>query len=154
MKARVLELAAGGMLIVAWLLAARAIATLPPLIPTHFGLDGRPDAHGSSATLWLLPAIMTAVYLLVSVNQFIPPRRLNLPVRITDRNRDGVMVLTRELLLAVKVCAMLTVLAVEWACIDASTRGALGPLFSVAIYAPVALLIGVIVYYTMRMRAV
>ena len=79
---------------------------------------------------------------------------MNYPVTITDRNRDGVYALGREMLPRVKVCTLLTLLAVEWGAIDAASRGSLSPFFLAAIFAPVILLLGLMIYYTLRMRAV
>ena len=49
---------------------------------------------------------------------------------------------------------LLTILAVEWGAIDAANRGSLSPFFLAAIFAPVILLLGLMIYYTLRMRAV
>jgi hypothetical protein len=55
---------------------------------------------------------------------------------------------------AVKVCTLLTLLAVEWGAIDGATRGSLGPSFIELIAVPLLLLLGLVLYYTLRMRAV
>jgi uncharacterized membrane protein len=154
MKSRTLELLAAGIVIAAWFLAAHAIQTLPERIPTHFGLSGAADATGPASSLWSLPAVITGMYLFLNAIQLIPTRRMNCPVTITDRNRDGVYALGREMLPRVKVCTLLTLLAVEWGAIDAASRGSLSPFFLAAIFAPVILLLGLMIYYTLRMRAV
>lgn len=52
---------------------------LPDTIPTHFGIDGKPDAWGKKQSIFMLPAIMGGmslfVYLLLSnIRKFDPKR--------------------------------------------------------------------------------
>lgn len=148
-----LEAIAAGICVAAWALAARAIATLPHQIPTHFGWSGVADKTGPAESLWMLPVIVTAFYLLLSGAQFMPSRWMNYPVRITEKNREAVYALGREMLPAIKVCTLLTMFVIEWATIDAARRGAMLPHFMGAIFAPVVVLIGILVYYTLKMRA-
>lgn len=154
MRARLLEWLAAGIVVAAWLLAARAIQTLPERIPTHFGLNGAADARGPTSFLWFLPAMIGGMYLFLSAMQFLPARLMNYPVKITDRNREGVYALGHEMLVAVKVCTLLTLFAAEWGCIDAAARGSFAPFFMVTIFSSVLLLFGLTLYYTARMRAV
>jgi uncharacterized membrane protein len=154
MQSRTLELLAAGIVVLAWILAVQAIPTLPQRIPTHFGLSGAPDGYGRASSLWFLPAFATGMYLLLTAVRFVPNRLRNYPVAITERNRERVYALGREMLPGIKVCAMLTVLAVEWEIVDAATRGSLSPYFFAAIFAPALLLIVFVLYYVKRMRAV
>jgi uncharacterized membrane protein len=52
---------------------------LPDTIPTHFGIDGKPDAWGKKDSIFMLPAIMGGmslfVYLLLSNIRKIDPKR-------------------------------------------------------------------------------
>jgi hypothetical protein len=68
--------------------------------------------------------VLDRAYLFLNLNavQLIPTRRMNCPVTITDRNREGFYALGREMLPAVKVCTLLILLAVEWGAIDAANR--------------------------------
>jgi hypothetical protein len=154
MKSRTLELLAAAIVLAAWLLAAYAIPTLPERVPTHFGLSGAADATGPASSLWLLPIVITGLYLLLSAAQLIPARLMNYPVTITDRNREGVYAVGREMLPAVKVCALLMLLAVEWGIIDAARRGSSSPVFLAAVFAPIVLLLALTIYYMRKMRAV
>jgi hypothetical protein len=148
MKSRTLELVAAGIVVAAWFLAAHSIQTLPERIPTHFGLSGAADATGPASSLWTLPVVITGMYLFLNAIQLIPSRLMNYSVTITDRNREGVYAVGREMLPAVKVCTLLTLLAVEWGAIDAANRGFLGQFFLAAIFAPVILLLALMIYYT------
>jgi uncharacterized membrane protein len=154
MKSRALELVAAGIVVAAWFLAAHGVQTLPERIPTHFGLSGARDASGPASSLWLLPVAITAIYVFLNAIALIPTRLMNYPVTITDRNREGVYAVGREMLPAVKVCALLTLLAVEWSAIDAARRASLSQVFLAAIFAPVILLLALMIYYTLKMRAV
>jgi uncharacterized membrane protein len=155
MKVRILELIAAAIFVAAWILAALAIPTLPAQVPTRFGLDGAPEQMGSAATLWVLPAIATGVYVLMSATQLMPRRWMNYRgVTITDENREAVYALGRAMLPAIKVGVLLTTVAVEWSTIDAAERGTMGPFFAATFLTPLALTIGTAIYYTLKMRAV
>jgi hypothetical protein len=153
-KPRILEAVAAAILLEAWILAAQTIPALPSRVATHFNVAGAPDAYDSPGALWVLPIMVTVVYLIVTSTQFIPPRWISYPVRVTDQNREGVYALGREMLPAIKICAMLTLFGVEWGGFDASTRGAMGPYFMTAIFVPAALIAAVLIYYSIRMRSI
>jgi hypothetical protein len=154
MMSRPSEAVAGAVALCQWIIVAIAIPGLPAIIPTHFGLNGRPDATGPASTLWIQPAIGTALYLFLSLVQRKRPPRLNLPVTITDRNRDGVYALAQELLSVLKACLMLVFFMLEWGTVNATSRGMVGPAFFIGIAAPIVLLLGVIAVYTLKMRSI
>ncbi len=154
MKTTVLEVLGAALIVGAWVLAALTIPTLPGQVPTHFDFSGRVDRTGPTATLWWLPVIVSVSYLIVGATQLVPARLLNYPVKVTDRNRDGVYALGREMLPALKVCTLLTMFAVEWGTIDSATRGTMSPFFNAAVWTPVGLLFAVMIGYSLRMRAV
>jgi len=154
MKSLTLEFLAAVIVLAAWFVAAYSIPTLPERIPTHFGLSGAADAMGPASSLWLLPVVITGLFVLLSATQLIPARLMNYPVAITDRNREGVYALGREMLPAVKVCILLMLLAVEWGIIEAAKRGSSSVVFLAAVFAPIVLLLALTIYYTRKMRAV
>ena len=60
---------------------------LPDVIPTHFNSNGVEDDYGSKNTIWILPIISTAVFILFTVlNKF--PHQFNYMVRITADNAE------------------------------------------------------------------
>jgi uncharacterized membrane protein len=150
---RVFEAFATGLLLAAWLFASQTIPALPPTVPTHFGSNGLPDAMGTKALLYALPLLCTLAYALMSVTQRLPLERMNFPVKITDRNRNAVYALAREMLPALKVGILLTLFGVEWGSIDGAARGELSSFFMTAVFGPVVLIIGILVTYTVRMRS-
>ena len=66
--------------------ALRGPERLPDRIPTHFDISGQPNAWGSPEVLWLLPAIGSGLYLLMTALAAIRFRRFNLPVTVTETN--------------------------------------------------------------------
>jgi uncharacterized membrane protein len=59
---------------------------LPPQIPTHFDLAGKPDAWGMSTMLWVLPIVATVIYLLMTVVALFPSS-FNFPMRTSAATR-------------------------------------------------------------------
>lgn len=59
--------------------AATVYPTLPATIPTHFGIDGQPNAWGSRDMIWFTPilfgVISTALYLLIRNLPKIDPKK-------------------------------------------------------------------------------
>jgi hypothetical protein len=82
-----LSLAALAVLVAETALALFGSAPLPARVPTHFNAVGSPDAWGSAAALWLLPAIAVTLYLLMTwVARH--PAAFNYPARVTPINRQ------------------------------------------------------------------
>jgi uncharacterized membrane protein len=61
---------------------------LPPVIPTHFGMNGAPNGYGTRAELWVMIGIDLLVYLLMTVCTRYP-RYFHLPVTPEDPQRPG-----------------------------------------------------------------
>ena len=59
---------------------------LPGRVPTHFDISGQPNAWGSPQILWLLPAVGTGLYLLMTGLAALRFTRYNLPVNVTGAN--------------------------------------------------------------------
>jgi len=55
-------------------------------IPTHFGIDGQPNAWGEPKMLLMLPAVAAFLYLAMTLAARFPGR-FNYPVRVTPLNR-------------------------------------------------------------------
>src|SRR5271166_3446034 len=86
---------------------------LPQRIPTHFAASGQPDAWGSQSSLWLLPIVAGAVYLLFTVvSQF--PASFNFPVRVTPVNRPRLEALTLQMMSWIKVEVVSLLLFIQW----------------------------------------
>jgi uncharacterized membrane protein len=126
-------------------------SSLPDTIPSHFGLNGRPDAYGPKTTLLIFPVVALAVTVLFqTLCRF--PWIFNYPVRITAANAERQYVAGRTLLRWVN--AIVWVFAgVQWESLQIA-RGvaqSFSPLFTagliaVAILTPITILIMVVVW--------
>jgi uncharacterized membrane protein len=121
-------------------------APLPPTIPTHFAFDGRPNAWGSLATLWLLPAIGIGVYLVISLVALFPAS-FNYPVRVTPANRPRLQALTLLMIAWIKFELAGLFLYIQWSIIQSVRDGRMAispfivPISIGAIFATVAIFI-------------
>ena len=79
------ELTALIALIFAWCYCFYHYSSLPEIIPTHYGIDGVVDDHGSKKTIFILPLILTVlIFILRIANKF--PHKFNYPTAITHNN--------------------------------------------------------------------
>jgi uncharacterized membrane protein len=58
---------------------------LPDIIATHFDISGKPNGFGSKLTIWLLPVIISFIYILIYVLNR-NPQKFNYLTTITDQN--------------------------------------------------------------------
>jgi uncharacterized membrane protein len=134
-------------------LAAYAYAALPATITTHFDIAGTADAHGPKAVVWLGALFAVILFLVLSAVQLIPPRYSSYPVAVTDRNRELLYSLQREMLAASKLTAMLVGLALEWGIFASAERGSLDPLFVPSMVVTFVITIATSLYYVVKMRS-
>jgi uncharacterized membrane protein len=152
MRARFAEAVSVATVAVAWVWAAASIAALPAMVATHFDGRGAPTAYGAKATLWALPIVTTVMYFFLSATQLIPPRLMNLPVRVTDANRGAVYAIAREMLSAVKACTVLTFFTLECAMLYSVAHSVQAGWYNAVIFIPVAVMLAFVLDATLRMR--
>jgi uncharacterized membrane protein len=58
---------------------------LPKIIPTHFGINGKPDDYGNKGTILILPIIAAVIFILFTVLTKYPHIH-NYPINITEKN--------------------------------------------------------------------
>jgi len=58
---------------------------LADIVPSHFGMDGKPDPWGGKNNIWLLPIIGTILYFTLTIVSRIP-EKANYLVKITEQN--------------------------------------------------------------------
>lgn len=76
-----------GILFIHIIVIAIVYSTLPPTIPTHYGLDLKADGFGPKATILMLPAIhLVITCLLFWLNR--KPHIFNYQVEVTDQNAE------------------------------------------------------------------
>ena len=89
-----------------WAAVVYFYPTLPEQVPTHFGFHGPPNAWGSKETMFLLPAVQTAlVLLLVALGLLVErcPGIYNFPVdprKLSEEGREELYSSTRSFLLS------------------------------------------------------
>jgi len=80
-----LEYGALIVLIAIWGFTIYHFNKLPNIIATHFDFNGNPDGFGSKNTIWLLPVIITSIYILIyALNRY--PHKFNYLTKITEQN--------------------------------------------------------------------
>lgn len=82
---------------------------LPDKIPTHFELNGEPNGFGGKKMLIVLLVVMVAITGLMYLSEMFP-KMWNLPVKITDANREFVY-RTVKYFMEVETIIMITFLA-------------------------------------------
>ncbi len=87
-------------------------SSLPARIPLHFNADGLAESLGSKNSLLVLPVICTAMYALLTVVCFFP-KTWNIPVKLTDENRNRVYTVTRSFLVTLKFLLLLNFTVIE-----------------------------------------
>ena len=66
-------------------LSVQSWKALPPVIPVHFGISGKPDGRGAKSAVCLFPALSAVLYVVLTViSRF--PHTFNYPVRVTQEN--------------------------------------------------------------------
>jgi uncharacterized membrane protein len=95
------ELAGAIAILVSILLIVQFWGALPDRIPIHFALGGLADAWGDKVAIWMLPALATIIFaVLTAVSRY--PHTFNYRVRITQENARQQYLLARGLLVWLK----------------------------------------------------
>lgn len=80
---------------------------IPQQVPMHYNLRGEIDSWGSKYQTLILPTISILLYIFITVVSFFP-QIWNVPVQITDENKEVVYLSTKNLIIFMKV-EMLTI---------------------------------------------
>jgi len=145
-------LALAALAVLVWI-TYRAIhgpAPLPQRIPTHFGLDGQPNAWGPQGALWLLPAVGVGLFLVISLVALFPAS-FNFPVRVTPANRPRLEALTLKMISWIKFELATMFLYIQWSILQSVRAGnaALGPvivpIFIAAVFTTIGIFIAAII---------
>lgn len=142
-----------GLLVLAWLSqdALSGRHRLPSRIPTHFGVNGQPDAWGSPWMLLALPIGAGALYVLMTLVSLYPGA-FNFPVRVTPSNRARLEDLALKMIAWLKAEVIWLFVFVQMAAIKAARSG--GGSGASRWLMPVALgvVLGTILGYVVAMR--
>jgi uncharacterized membrane protein len=94
---------------------------LPDRIPTHFDISGTPNAWGPPSTLWLLPIVGTALYVLITLIAHFPAT-FNYPVRVTPLSLPRIQDETKNMVSWIKAEIACLFTWIQWTIIQ-SARG-------------------------------
>lgn len=143
---KTMEVAGLGMLALLYWITWSALSgadRLPARIPTHFDISGQPNAWGPTGILWLLPAVATGMYLLMTILAGIRFRSYNLPVPVTDSNLPFIQDQTSTMIAWIKFELICLFIYLQWSILQAARTAQfrlsplLIPAFLVVIFATV-----------------
>ncbi|MBC8060537.1 MAG: DUF1648 domain-containing protein [Clostridiaceae bacterium] len=146
---RILGVASFVILVMFWIYLFTEWTSIPDKIPTHFGVLGEVDSWGSKNSVLMLPVIMTALYLLLTILSAFP-QYYNYTVTITVENAAAQYKNARTLMLwitlqLVAVFSYITYISIQ---IGLGNNKGLGiwslPVFLVGVF-------GTVIYYIRRM---
>jgi uncharacterized membrane protein len=133
-----------------FILVYQSWGILPDRIPTHFGFAGQPDAWGNKASLFFLPIMTVAMYLLLTiVSRF--PHTFNYPGKITKENAATQYLMARYLIAVLKVETIWLFAYIQWVTIEVALGKTTGlsnlflPIFMIV-------MLGTIVVYFYKAR--
>lgn len=133
-----------------FLLIYQSWGILPDRIPTHFGFTGQPDAWGNKATLFFLPIMTVAMYLLLTiVSRF--PHTFNYPGKITEENAATQYLMARHLIAVLKVETIWLFAYIQWVTIEVAQGKAPG-LSNLFLPIVLVVMVGTIVVYFYKAR--
>lgn len=122
-------------------------------VPTHFGLDGQPDAWGEPGSLFVVPAIALVLWIGLTLLDRIP-HAFNYAVEITGENAETQYVLAKALLAVLKAQSVWVFLLILWGQCQTASGGSpfpsLGWMMLLAFSFPIVL--GVYLRYSFRHR--
>ena len=80
-----LEVIGALFILVTWYLLLTNYWVLPEKVPVHYDFWGNPNIYSNKELIWLVPILMTAVYVGIYLLNKIP-HLLNYPISVTDTN--------------------------------------------------------------------
>lgn len=117
---------------------------VPDKIPGHYNAAGQIDRWGNKMELIMMPLISLLLYLLITVVSFFPSI-WNVPVQITDKNRDKVYGNMMNMVLFMKIEMLLCFTYLNYTGIKAIALSPFFlPVFLVSIF-------GTIIYFIVRL---
>jgi uncharacterized membrane protein len=121
---------------------------LPDIIPTHFGISGKPDGWGGRESLFFLPVLGTFMYTgMWFLSKY--PHIYNYTVTITEENAPFQYLMGRKIINWLRTFVVVLFGYIEWGSIQAALgkSSGLGPWFIAAV---ILFLSGPIIYYLMK----
>jgi len=149
-KEKMLILISTFCVIAMWVYLYIVWSNLPSIIPIHFGISGAPDRFGNKSSVLLLPIIASIMHILLVVLSNIP-NCFNYPVSVTEKSAEVLYKIGKELILLLDMEISLTFLILLWEDIQSSI-GNISGLGIGIMFISMAIILGTVVYETIRMR--
>ncbi|MBL7783569.1 MAG: DUF1648 domain-containing protein [Saprospiraceae bacterium] len=111
LREAMVQLAAVGVLIIAWTLSILYHNTLPDTIPIHFNFAGEPDGYGEKGYIFAMPIIATIIFVVLGLLAKVP-HQFNYLTPVTEANAEQQYRWGRMLLF---VLSLLVALLAVWA---------------------------------------
>lgn len=150
---RILEITGWASLAVLWIVTLFYFRLLPETIPTHFNAAGIADDHGPKASVFILPAIGTILFIgLTILNRF--PHIFNYPVKITPENRLRQFTMATRLVRVLKVSMLVVFILIIWSASAAAINksNSIGIWFTPVILAIVFIPLGYYIYRSFKAK--
>jgi hypothetical protein len=98
----VLEILGALFIMATWYLLLANYWILPAQVPVHYDFWGNPNVYSGKQLLWLVPVLMTAVYIGINFLNKIP-HLLNYPIPVTEANASKLYVINLRTLRIIRV---------------------------------------------------
>ena len=116
---------------------------IPQQVPMHYNAMGEIDSWGSKSGILFLPVISVLLYAFITLVSFFP-QIWNVPVQITDENKEIVYLSTKDLLILMKVEVLASFFYINYHTVTAQPLAiAFLPVFMIVIF-------GTIIFFVRR----
>jgi len=117
---KALDLTSLSIILFTWIYTILQVAKLPQTIPTHFDFNGKIDDYGNKATLFILPSIITLVYIGMTIlNRY--PHRFNYMQKITVENAEKQYATATRLMRIIKLIIAVFALIITFDILQSAT---------------------------------
>lgn len=113
---------------------------LPARIPTHYDTTGAANAWGNKSSAWFLPCIGVGLYALITILSLFPSI-WNIPVEITEENRESVYRAMRWFIILLKLCMQFVFLYLTLSTTQVNLGAWFLPVILVAMFGGIAIFI-------------
>ena len=122
---RALTVAACCALAALWALVIIAYDSLPEVVPTHFGFNGKADAFGGPSSLFISAGIGTVMFLLLTIVAKYP-HKMSYTLEITEANAPYIYSMMVRMMHLLRLGIMLLFILLEYLTIRSAHNGEAG----------------------------